>query len=260
MKSKNILSVLLSLILATPQALLAQQRQPAQQPSVPPHTVIDLNSGKYTITSIIYSSTTGQALVGILDKSMRPLATFLECEAPQGPLHSSITAKDLSNCYARRGRWFEANEKNLAMLDQVFATRLQANFANAFKNDVEQASNPNIFLGLFMTTVGVGLTVATSSYTADAVKARSMGRIALGGVATVVAATLTLGSLFLLGSAQFGGRKVPALEDSMMKAYTQLLKEQPATPVVEFKPAYWTLTFSVLTESIFEAIWALNQA
>lgn len=226
---------------------------------------IDVHAPENQITSIIYSSAAGLALVGVTQQTpVRPLATMVECEAPVGELTKKITQGDLRNCRAYRGAWFEATEANFNALSETFKMTLSSRY------DADHRGDPGT--GIFMmmifgggstaaTIVGVGKVAEASRVIGISPKARVLrylkgGSIGLAGMA----------GMALLG---YGGYRMAtdpqpnrSIESQILLNYKKAVAAHgTGKPVIVEPSRYdWVSFYNMVKQAYFDSLSSLARA
>jgi hypothetical protein len=217
--------ILISAIIANPFAFANQEEDGPY--------AIDLHSKNYTVASIIYSGTQGEAIVGVVENTTRNFGVFAECEAPKGSLSSQITKDDLRNCLVRRSSWFEINDNNLQQLNASIPRNMQDEY-----NRKERDDQP-VMLTMFMGAITIGTGFATVGVAKAAISSYRMGAV----TGTVGRAFGTVG---LIATTAFFGwgvydmskrmwQPTPTIESNIVAQYQNLLKSEGKPKTVTFE-------------------------
>jgi len=212
---------------------------------------IDLQSGRYIITSVIYTRTHDKALVGIVEKNKaQPLATFVECSSFLNL--NALKYTDLKNCVGFQGKWFETNEGNVEKIEVQIASNLQSFYKKKkFKSKIEK-SNAETAIFMINSIIAAGniqILFLTSNSVNRSIKGSAMAVIILGGLisATMIANEIT-------------DVKFHPLEESIINNYQNLLKTNPDIKIVDILDDQpYLFTYELIRSSILSAIPVLNE-
>lgn len=224
----------------------------------------DVRGAGVQITSIIYSSSAGLALVGVkMFNSARPMATMAECEAPRGEISNMISAADLFNCRVYRSTWFEATDENYAKVGESFQRNLLREYQSDHRGDPAGA----IIIMMLAGGVSSGMIVAGTNVASKALQNRAVNSFGFtfsrlagsGGLGVIGIAGLTM---TIYGAIDYATRPSPTVEATIMDNYRRAIangaREEPV--VIDEKRYNWAHFFKMVQRSFFDSLYSLNRA
>lgn len=214
---------------------------------------IDSQSGRYIITSVIYTRTHDKALVGIVEKNQtQPLATFVECSSF---LNLNVLKKsDLKNCKGFQGKWFETNEENVEKIDSQIARNLKSFYRDRKnKSEIERSYAETAIFMINAVIAAENIQVLRLSSKKDIIS-RSIRGFAIVGIILngLVAAKMTANEVMDI--------KFHPLEERLADTYQDLLKIQSDIKIIDVldnRP--YLFTYELIRDSILAAIPPLNE-